>query len=631
MKVKIKPLEECLKGMKEEEIDDLYITSTQLLDEETKKMPTKDKILYLKKQILERFEEMMKKFNESEIKWLENLEEEKKKDEYLIALMHYGYYFLKDENTLLLPKELYDMWEEYKKTSEKHENDLTVANIIANFYVSTNGIMTLDSLFDLIIHKHLRNVTEKEIKKILDNSNISIYKDTYCMTVTTLNETKQEQRKRALEFLELKEDDAVSYYIPFPKIIRYYQFMNDIINQLIRIVSKRNEDICNFILNILFYSVDFEDFKNQTEELKEFLTNKKIQQVVDLVEENYDKFRRYCLNGRSEEEEEFEFYLENIKLKKEPEKQDLMSYLKELEDSSLALIQLNYDYNFDKNELKDAIIKRFQEQIEDEMIDSDLLMYQIENNAITEENLSLLENGFIFPYQKDDQTVYFLPEELKTMFKDFALIHFTMEQMHLIGQYISINGVIEKDKLLELLKENHDIELEEEILSLMIKELDASVYEDKYYSFVEDYDKNDIEQIIKIKNQYKDYKKIDASFEDYNETFVQALRSYMEDKNLLDTNQLKEFLNAFGYSSAINCLSKEVVTGILQDFKIKESNQKEIVKIVKKYKNDIPIFWYNGYSIKEHNEKKEKKIKIGRNDPCPCGSGKKYKKCCGRV
>ena len=25
----------------------------------------------------------------------------------------------------------------------------------------------------------------------------------------------------------------------------------------------------------------------------------------------------------------------------------------------------------------------------------------------------------------------------------------------------------------------------------------------------------------------------------------------------------------------------------------------------------------------------QKKKKIGRNDPCPCGSGKKYKKCCG--
>jgi preprotein translocase subunit SecA len=24
------------------------------------------------------------------------------------------------------------------------------------------------------------------------------------------------------------------------------------------------------------------------------------------------------------------------------------------------------------------------------------------------------------------------------------------------------------------------------------------------------------------------------------------------------------------------------------------------------------------------------KDKVGRNDPCPCGSGKKYKKCCGK-
>ena len=28
-------------------------------------------------------------------------------------------------------------------------------------------------------------------------------------------------------------------------------------------------------------------------------------------------------------------------------------------------------------------------------------------------------------------------------------------------------------------------------------------------------------------------------------------------------------------------------------------------------------------------EKKEQKLKIRRNDPCPCNSGKKHKKCCG--
>ena len=28
--------------------------------------------------------------------------------------------------------------------------------------------------------------------------------------------------------------------------------------------------------------------------------------------------------------------------------------------------------------------------------------------------------------------------------------------------------------------------------------------------------------------------------------------------------------------------------------------------------------------------KKRSEEKVGRNDPCPCGSGKKYKQCCGR-
>lgn len=45
--------------------------------------------------------------------------------------------------------------------------------------------------------------------------------------------------------------------------------------------------------------------------------------------------------------------------------------------------------------------------------------------------------------------------------------------------------------------------------------------------------------------------------------------------------------------------------------------------------------WENrGFSDKEIHSRAEikpvKKVKIGRNDQCPCGSGKKYKKCCGR-
>jgi hypothetical protein len=39
-----------------------------------------------------------------------------------------------------------------------------------------------------------------------------------------------------------------------------------------------------------------------------------------------------------------------------------------------------------------------------------------------------------------------------------------------------------------------------------------------------------------------------------------------------------------------------------------------------------PAFDSNGLSTRSEPLVKEKKV--GRNDPCPCGSGKKYKKCC---
>ena len=35
------------------------------------------------------------------------------------------------------------------------------------------------------------------------------------------------------------------------------------------------------------------------------------------------------------------------------------------------------------------------------------------------------------------------------------------------------------------------------------------------------------------------------------------------------------------------------------------------------------------YKVQKSSKTVVKPPKVGRNDPCPCGSGKKYKKCCG--
>jgi len=39
----------------------------------------------------------------------------------------------------------------------------------------------------------------------------------------------------------------------------------------------------------------------------------------------------------------------------------------------------------------------------------------------------------------------------------------------------------------------------------------------------------------------------------------------------------------------------------------------------------------NRYAEEGPKKPVRRENKVGRNDPCPCGSGKKYKKCCGRA
>ncbi|WP_147822267.1 YchJ family protein [Salidesulfovibrio onnuriiensis] len=45
-------------------------------------------------------------------------------------------------------------------------------------------------------------------------------------------------------------------------------------------------------------------------------------------------------------------------------------------------------------------------------------------------------------------------------------------------------------------------------------------------------------------------------------------------------------------------------------------------------KEDGKWFYVDGYLLPPATVRNENKV--GRNEPCPCGSGKKYKKCCGK-
>lgn len=69
---------------------------------------------------------------------------------------------------------------------------------------------------------------------------------------------------------------------------------------------------------------------------------------------------------------------------------------------------------------------------------------------------------------------------------------------------------------------------------------------------------------------------------------------------------------------------KEEVVDIL--FKIQISAESQVNEMRKAEQDGLTFSHSDGSSIKEPVKRSSKKIK--RNDPCPCGSGKKYKKCC---
>ena len=134
--------------------------------------------------------------------------------------------------------------------------------------------------------------------------------------------------------------------------------------------------------------------------------------------------------------------------------------------------------------------------------------------------------------------------------------------------------------------------------------------------------------------------KIMRDLESY--VLLQTIDSLWKD-HLLNMDHLKEGIGLRGYGQQDPLveykregyrLFEDMVRRIKEEtvqllFHIQIKSEDEIERLPKP-SEDQPIFYgpANGNQQKRRPIRKGKKV--GRNDPCPCGSGKKYKKCCGR-
>ena len=113
--------------------------------------------------------------------------------------------------------------------------------------------------------------------------------------------------------------------------------------------------------------------------------------------------------------------------------------------------------------------------------------------------------------------------------------------------------------------------------------------------------------------------------------FQELLNRYPYDYDLLDAyftclfkqnkyEELKvEIQKQLPLSIEYNIETKNIIRHVVELFK--DMNEEELALRygqIEKKQNDFG------------KKKPTKVIKVGRNEPCPCGSGKKYKKCCGK-
>ena len=122
---------------------------------------------------------------------------------------------------------------------------------------------------------------------------------------------------------------------------------------------------------------------------------------------------------------------------------------------------------------------------------------------------------------------------------------------------------------------------------------------------------------------------------------LQTLDSLWKD-HLLNMDHLKEGIGLRGYAQVDPLVAyKREGHALFQDMieRLKEETvrlvyqvqvrREEEVAQLQREQEDQPMYYGSGESSSRRPVTRKDK-KVGRNDPCPCGSGKKYKKCCGK-
>lgn len=238
--------------------------------------------------------------------------------------------------------------------------------------------------------------------------------------------------------------------------------------------------------------------------------------------------------------------------------------------------------------------------------------------------------------------------QVKAIFSDMPKIYYWTKEYPKLGQnepkiinlensvktifitYLLINGIMKKEDAIKCIKRSG---FDTSISELDDIATDMKFQKDNNNYYLMNYDDDEI-MAIKDNMASNDFKII--SFEESHK--INNLISEVSDKideimanNNCDYSAKANFKGTIIYALHRGIYSDRFLMELVKsnNFRISKSEKEAVFNYIDTIKNDFPVWIYNGYSKKEKNMLPKVK-KIGRNDPCSCGSGKKYKHCCGK-
>lgn len=619
-------LKECLISIDEQILNTIYITYKHIFSKKIKKNPSHDeKIIILEKEIIRVFNDYLKKFDEDGKRILKEIAKNNSTRTPDINLLNYGFMFgfiENDKEIYIVPTELLNMYNEYMKSDEKKENDLKDADTYIMTYMLMNGIVPKDFIEDLLINHYELDITKQQINNLL-TENYTLYRNYY--SSVAINEVTKEEID---ELIEVKEK-MTFIKLTNHEIHEYLHIFHSLFEKLKKILKNSDNHLIDFIFIKCFFNYrPIEDIINLLD-----LPKNQAKKLSELLEQYQEEFRYWAVNGRTLYETEREFLIENVPFKEKPKFNDLETCLKQLPENMYNVIESNYEEK-SKKCLKEQIIdflKNSMDYFENFEIEGIIQSnYQEPSEFISND---LLKNGFVYFYQDNNKIKCFIPNEILNIFEEeFSKSGNDVYKIDLILSYIYANGIIEKVKLQEILKEYHDIDFSINELDDIINSVGAVIIDDKYYSNITDEITEEIEDIISMKNKFNKYKKMDLNQDNFEIDFEDKLKNLLN-KEFQLKNDLDDLYEQLWFSIKYGIFCEELLEFVFDEANLllKEKQKKMILDLYKEYKDYITVWSYNGYSVSEYNKMNQSKnTKIGRNDSCPCGSGKKYKKCCGK-